>query len=101
VVEVVVEERARSVRRRDRVDVAREVEVDVLHRHDCRGSPRRAPFTPKTGPIEGCLSVLITLARRASRGEGDVGDGLPSPRGVGVIAVTTMYLPSGGRSGAS
>ncbi len=60
--------------------------------------PAAPPFTPKVGPSEGwrmqanarlprcapiaCASPIVTVV-------------LPSPSGVGVIAVTSMYFPSG------
>ena len=54
VVEVRVDQRGEEVvRGRDRMEVAGEVEVQVLHRDDLRvAAAGRAAFTPKTGPSE-------------------------------------------------
>ncbi|MBA7581771.1 hypothetical protein ES708_23682 [subsurface metagenome] len=59
--------------------------------------PAAPPFIPKTGPIEGSLKVLITFLPILANPwpnpmEVTV---LPSPKGVGVTAVTTMYLAWG------
>ena len=59
--------------------------------------PAAVPLTFMVGPPEGCLSAPPTffpLLPRPSMRPHEVVL-FPSPRGVGVIAVTSMYLPSG------
>ena len=98
--EVVVEERGRQVvRRGDRVQVAGEVEVDVLHRQDLAvATARGAALEAENGTeadgwrIVGAARTPILLRPWASPMVVVV---LPSPSGVGVIAVTTISRPSG------
>ena len=99
VVEAVVEERAgQVVRGADRVDVARQVEVEILHRDDLAvAAAGRAALDPEHRPER----------RLADADRGPVADALrpwasptvvvdlPSPSGVGEIAVTSTYLPRG------
>ncbi len=59
--------------------------------------PAAPPLIPKTGPIDGSRRVLNTFLPILARPwpnpmEVTV---LPSPKGVGVTAVTTIYLPWG------
>ncbi len=59
--------------------------------------PVPPPLTPKTGPSEG--SRIATIARLPSRRSPSASPivvvDLPSPAGVGVIAVTSTSAPSG------
>src|SRR5512135_590768 len=59
--------------------------------------PAAVPLTFMVGPPEGCLSAPPTFTPRLPRPSIRPQDVvlLPSPRGVGVMAVTSMYLPSG------
>jgi hypothetical protein len=74
------------------------VEVDVLHRRDLGAAAAGCPtLTPKTGPSEGSRSATIErrpMRRKPSASPTVVVD-LPSPAGVGVMAVTSTSLPSG------
>ena len=97
--DVRVEHRGEEVvRRGDRVEVAGEVEVEVLHRHDLRWPPPAAPpLTPKTGPSEASRrqrNGRSPDARKPLR-ERDRSRRLALAGGVGVIAVTAISLPSG------
>ena len=59
--------------------------------------PAAVPLTFMVGPPEGWRRQPPTLAPRRPRPSirpKDVVD-FPSPRGVGVMAVTSIYLPSG------
>ena len=59
--------------------------------------PAAVPFTFMVGPPEGCRRQPPTLAPsrpRPSISPSDVVD-FPSPSGVGVMAVTSIYFPSG------
>ncbi len=59
--------------------------------------PAAPPLTPKTGPREGsrrAITAFFPMAERASTNPTEVVV-LPSPAGVGEIAVTRMSLPSG------
>ena len=89
--------REQVVGRADRVDVAREVEVQVLHRHDLgvataggaaldpEDRPERGLAQAEHGPVtdvpEPCASETAVTV-------------FPSPALVGVIAVTLISLPS-------
>ena len=94
----VEERREQVVGGRDRVHVAGEVEVEILHRHDLR--------------VAGAGGAALDAEDRAERGLADAQERLladrphalvsetdvvvlPSPALVGVIAVTQMILPSG------
>ena len=81
---------------RDRVDVAGEVEVQVLHRHDLRVAAagraaldRRRPGRAR--PRAGRATTFLPIAPRPCVRETDVVV-LPSPAWVGVIAVTLIEL---------
>ncbi len=80
------------------VDIAGQVEVEFLHRDDLRipaaGGP---PLIPKVGPMEGWrIQVKTGLPRAVKPWESPmVVMVLPSPSGVGLMAVTTTYFPLG------
>ena len=59
--------------------------------------PAAPPLTPKTGPSEGSLSAAITFISFALSASvrPTVVVVLPSPAGVGDMAVTSTSLPSG------
>ena len=62
-----------------------------------RPPPAAPPFMPKTGPSDGSRSATIErrpILRKPSASPTVVVD-LPSPAGVGVIAVTSTSAPSG------
>ena len=101
---IVDHRREQIVRAGDRVEIAGEMEVDVLHRHDLRIAARRSrrPWCRSTGPSDGSRSASIALrpirlSASASPTEVVV---LPSPAGVGLIAVTRISLPWLGRRGS-
>ena len=82
----------------DGVDVAGEVEVEVLHGHDLRvaaagGAALDAEHRAQRGLAQGEHGV-VPMAFMASARPMEV-TVLPSPSGVGVMAVTSMILPSG------
>ena len=90
---------SRLLAARDRVDVAGEMEVQVLHRHDLRvAAAGRAALDPED-------RAERRLAEREHRLPADAGRApassetdvvvFPSPAGVGVIAVTLTIFPSG------
>jgi hypothetical protein len=97
-VDVVVEHRGEKVvRERDRVEVAGEVEVDVLHRHDLRVAAAGAPpFMPNTGPSEGLAQAdhrfLADVIERVTQPDGR--RRLAFAGGVGLIAGHEDQLPS-------
>ena len=105
VVDVVVDERrGEVVRRADRVDVAREVEVEVLHRDDLGvAAARGAALDPEhRAQADGWRSATAAFLpiRLRPWARPTVVVLLPSPSGVGVMAVTRTYLPRGrSRSG--
>ena len=71
--------------------------VDVYKRQTCTLPPPVAPpFIPKTGPSEGSLNAqttfLFSLCKPSDKAIEIVV--LPSPEGVGVIAVTKINFPS-------
>ena len=99
VLQVVVQHRGQQVvGLLDGVHVADEVQVDVLGRHDlARPAPVPPPLMPKYGPNDGSrrqIAVRFPSRRKASP-RPIVVVVLPSPVGVGVIAVTSTRSPSG------
>ena len=62
-----------------------------------RPPPDAPPLMPKVGPSDGCRMVAIARhpIRLSAIASPTVVVVLPSPSGVGVIEVTSMYLPSG------
>ncbi len=79
------------------MEVAGEVEVDVLHRHDLRiAAAGRAALDAEAGAEAGLAQrrdgLLADALRPSDRPTVVVV--LPSPAGVGLIAVTRMSLPS-------
>ena len=85
------------VRGADRVDVAREVQVEVLHRDDLRvPASRGAALIPNTA---GEASRRQSTGRRPIAPSPCVSETdvvvFPSPALVGVIAVTQTSFPSG------
>jgi hypothetical protein len=93
-----IRRRQQVVRQRNGVEVAGEVQVDVLHRHHLR--------------VAAAGRAALHAEHRAQRGLAQADDArsrcgdsasprptvvvvLPSPAGVGVIAVTRISLPSG------
>ena len=103
VVEVVVDHRREQVvGARDGVDVAGEVQVDVVGGDDLRAARRRCrrPSCRGRDPSEGSRSATAARARRARRAPGPGRSSvvvLPSPAGVGVIAETRTSLPRAAR----
>ena len=95
-----VDERGEQVvRSRDRVQVAGEVEVQVLHRHDLRvagagSAALDAEDRAERGLAAGTAATDSPIAPKPCVSETDVVV-LPSPALVGVTAVTQMILPSG------
>ena len=97
---------SRLLARRDRVDVAREVEVQVLHRHDLRepaagraalDAEDRAQRWLADGQRTGFLPMYAEALRQRDRGRR-----LALAGGVGVIAVTSMiFAPGRSASGRS
>jgi hypothetical protein len=94
---VVDHRRQQVVRRGDGVEIAGEVQVHFLHRHDLRMPPPAAPpFMPKFGPSEASrmqIMAFLPIRLRPSP-RPTVVVVLPSPAGVGLIAVTRISLPS-------
>jgi hypothetical protein len=97
-VDVVVDHRRQQVvGRGDGVEIAGEVQVHVLHRHHLRMPPPAAPpFMPKFGPSEASrMQIMAFLPMRFRPSpRPTVVVVLPSPAGVGLIAVTRISLPS-------
>ena len=97
-VDVVVDHRGEQVvRRRDGVEVAGEVEVDVLHRHDlgiaaAGGAALDAEAGPERGLAQAHHRLLADAVEASPRPTVVVV--LPSPAGVGLMAVTRTSLPS-------
>ena len=62
-----------------------------------RPPPVAPPFIPKTGPSDGSRSAIIAFLpmRLSASPRPTVVVVLPSPAGVGLIAVTSTSLPSG------
>ena len=87
------------VRGADRVDVAGEVEVHVLHRHDLRvAAAGRAALDPEHRAERRLAQAEHGRACRCGRGPASSDTDvvvLPSPAFVGVIAVTLISFPSG------
>ena len=84
------------MRRRDRVEIAGEMEVDRLHRNDLGiAAAGRAAFDAETGAKRGLAQrddgLLADGSRSASARPTEVVV-LPSPAGVGLMAVTRMSL---------
>jgi hypothetical protein len=99
-VDVVVDHRRQQVvRAGDGVEIAGEVEVHVLHRHDLRiaAAGRAALHAEVQGPSEASrMQIAAFLPIRFSPSpRPTVVVVLPSPAGVGLIAVTRISLPSG------
>ena len=90
------------VGRPDGMEVPSEVEVDVLHGHHLgvAAPPAAPPFTPKTGPREGSRRARITFfpSRWRASARPTLVVVLPSPAGVGLMAVTRMSFPFRGAS---
>ena len=83
----------------DGVDVAGEMEIEFFHRDDLAvAAAGRAALDAEGGALAGWrMQVNTFLPRCAPRAwlRPTVVVVLPSPSGVGVMAVTTMYLPLG------
>jgi len=79
-------------------EIAREVQIDIFHRHHLRvPTTRRPPFSPKTGPKLGSrrqmiafLPILLSASPTPT-----VVVVLPSPAGVGHQCRYQNQLPSG------
>ncbi len=99
VVEVVVEEaRGEVVRGADGVDVAGEVEVEVLHGDDLAVAAAGGAALDAEDRAQRGLADARGRAGRCGRApcaRPTVVVVLPSPSGVGVMAVTSTYLPRG------
>ena len=104
--EVRLEHRGEQVvRGADRVDVAGEVEVHVLHRHDLRvAAAGGAALDPEHGAERRLAQAerrrCLPMWPRPCVSETEVVV-LPSPAFVGVIAVTSISFPSGCRASRS
>ena len=86
--------------RGDGVDVAGEVQVDVAGRLELGlPPPVPPPFTPNTGPSEGSRSAATARRPRFRSPIASATDVvvLPSPAGVGLMAVTSTRRPRGWR----
>ena len=100
VVDVVVDHRRQQVvGQRDGVEVAGEVQVDVLHRHHLRmaaagGAALHAEHRARARARAARSSPSCRCGSSASP-RPTVVVVLPSPAGVGLIAVTSISLPSG------
>jgi hypothetical protein len=87
------------VRGGDGVDVARQVQVEIFHRDDLRiPAARRAALDAKGRSLrrlaDGGDDLLAEVRAQRLR-KPTVVVVLPSPSGVGVMAVTSTYLPFG------
>ena len=98
-VDMVVEHSGEQVvRRADGVEVAGEVQIDVFHRQTFGHSRRPAapPLTPNTGPKEGSAQGDNRIFADMAQTRPDkpmVTVVLPSPAGVGLMAVTKIRRP--------
>jgi hypothetical protein len=83
----------------DGVKIAGEMQVDLGHRHDLRiAAARRAALHAETGAERGLAQAIIARAPSAGVSASPrptVVVVLPSPAGVGLMAVTSTSLPSG------
>ena len=72
-------------------------EYGVSGMHWARPPPAAEPFMPMVGPPEGWRMAAVVFTPRLERPctRPMVVVDLPSPRGVGVMAVTSTYLPLG------
>ena len=88
----------------DGVEVAGEVQVDLVHgQHLGEAAARGAALHAQDGPSEGSRSAIITRwpgARQCVASPTVVVD-LPSPAGVGDMAVTSTTLPAAAGAGTS
>ena len=86
------------MRRADSVHVAGEMKVDIFHGDDLGVAAAAAPpFMPKHGPSDGSRTQMAAFLpiRFSPSPRPTVVVVLPSPAGVGVIAVTRISLPRG------
>jgi hypothetical protein len=101
---VVEHRREQRVRRRDRVEVTGEVEVDVVHRQHLRvAAARRAALHAEDrteARLADASTALVPSVRRACASP-TLTVLFPSPAGVGEIAVTRTSLPLAGRVASS
>ena len=82
------------VRRADGVKVAGEVQVDVLHRHDLRvAAAGRAALASEYRAERRLATAASFPMRRSASARPMVVVVLPSPAGVGVMAVTRTNFP--------
>ena len=80
------------------MEIAGEMEVDLLHRQDLGiAAAGGASFMPNDGPSEGSRrhSIAFLPMWLSASAVPTVVVVLPSPAGVGVMAVTRMSLPLG------
>src|SRR3989337_619363 len=72
-------------------------ENGVRGMHWARPPPAADPLMFIVGPPDGCRIAAVTFLPRFPRPSTNpmLLVDLPSPRGVGVMAVTSMYFPSG------
>ena len=102
VVDVVVEHRGQEiVRRRDGVEVAGEMQVDLVHRDDLRVAAAGraaldAEHRAQRGLADADHDLLAEAAERLA--DPDVTVLLPSPAGVGLMPVTSTSRPFGLRA---
>ena len=99
VMDVVVDQRREQiVGERDRIEVAGEVQVDVFHRHHlgvtaAGGAALHAEHRPEARLTQADHRLPADAVQRIA--QADVVVVLPSPAGVGLMAVTRISLPSG------